>query len=220
MSSNASETPIGNSSSYQYIFKIILTGNSGSGKTSIIRRFIDRTFDDNYTCTIGVDFFMKTLNLQNKIVKLQVWDTAGMEKYRSISASYYRGSHAAFIVFDLTSRASFDAVPKWIEAYYRTNNENEKNVVLIGNKSDLEELREVSTEEAQSYAEINNMAYFETSAKLSVNVEEVFHFIADKLLLIYKDKDNAILKKDVNRLNKNFTEIIAETENEKNKCCK
>ena len=154
---------------YDYIFKLILIGSSGVGKTSILQRYIQKIFYDDYTCTIGVDFFMKSMKIDDKLIKLQLWDTAGTEKFKSITTGYYRGANAAFIVFDLTSRASFDAVPKWIEAYYRTNNENEKNVVLIGNKSDLEELREVSTEEAQSYAEINNMAYFETSAKLSVN---------------------------------------------------
>ena len=207
-----------NEKKYDYIFKLILIGNSCVGKSSIIQRYIQKTFNDEYTCTIGVDFFMKTLDINDNLIKLQLWDTAGTEKFKSITTGYYRGANAAFIVFDLTSRISFDSVSDWIQNYYNYSNPNsEKNVVLIGNKSDLKENREISDEEINKFAINNNIKYFETSAKNGNNIEECFYYIAEKLMKDMKEKgedsndNNNIIKND--NL-KNKKDIIGEK-----KCC-
>ena len=207
-----------NEKKYDYIFKLILIGNSCVGKSSIIQRYIQKTFNDEYTCTIGVDFFMKTLDINDNLIKLQLWDTAGTEKFKSITTGYYRGANAAFVVFDLTSRISFDSVSDWIQNYYNYSNPNsEKNVVLIGNKSDLKENREISDEEINKFAINNNIKYFETSAKNGNNIEECFYYIAEKLMKDMKEKgedsndNNNIIKSD--NL-KNKKDIIGEK-----KCC-
>ena len=204
---------------YEYIFKIILIGSSGVGKSSILQRYIQKTFNDSYASTIGVDFFMKSINIGEKPIKLQIWDTAGTEKFRSITTGYYRGADAAFVVFDLSSKTSFKAVSEWIENYYKYKNpDSEKNVVLIGNKVDLVDKREVTQEEAENYVKDNNIFYFETSAKEGKNIEECFNFMAEKLLEQYENKDNELVKrKDVIRsdnLKENTEVIIGEK-----KCC-
>ena len=204
---------------YEYIFKIILIGSSGVGKSSILQRYIQKTFNDSYASTIGVDFFMKSINIGEKTIKLQLWDTAGTEKFRSITTGYYRGADAAFVVFDLSAKSSFKAVSEWIENYYKYKNpDSEKNVVLIGNKVDLVDKREVTQEEAENYVKDNNIFYFETSAKEGKNIEECFNFMAEKLLKQYENKDNELVKrKDVIRsdnLKENTEVIIGEK-----KCC-
>ena len=130
------------SSEYQYIFKLILIGNSGVGKSSILQRYMKQTFEESYKCTIGVDFLMKSLEIKGKTVKLQLWDTAGQEKYKSMVASYYRGANVALVVFDITNHSSFDSLPVWIENYYK-NGPEQKNIILIGNKKDMVENRQV-----------------------------------------------------------------------------
>ena len=219
MSSNNSNKS-SNPSDYQYIFKLILIGNSGVGKSSIIQRYMKNTFEESYKCTIGVDFLMKTLNLNGKTVKLQLWDTAGQEKYKSMVASYYRGANVALVVFDITSHASFDSLPVWIENYYK-NGPEEKNIILIGNKKDMEESRQVTQQEAEIFSETNNMMYFETSAKEGDNIEYIFTYAAEKLLEYYGKPDENNIKRQMNNNDKlqsqSFTEI--RIEEHKKGCC-
>jgi len=211
-----------NSSDYEYIFKLILIGNSGVGKSSIINRYMQKEFDDSYKCTIGVDFLMKSLTIKGKTVKLQLWDTAGQEKYKSMVSSYYRGANVALVVFDLTSHLSFDCLPMWIENYYK-NGPEQKNIILIGNKKDLENNREVSSEEAELFSETNNMIYFETSAKEGDNIEYVFNYTAEKLLDFYggSNENNSKTNTNTNKINylqsNSFHEI--RIEERKKKCC-
>lgn len=205
---------------YEYIFKVILIGSAGVGKSSILQRYIQKIFTDTYSCTIGVDFFMKSIEIEGKNVKMQIWDTAGTEKYRSITTSYYRGAHAAFIVFDLTNKESFEALPQWIENYFKYSNKDlEKNIILIGNKNDLVDKRIVTELDIENFAKINKMKYFETSAKNDVNIEESFRYIAEKLYKEYKEKygegstvrkNNVISDKNL----KNNQSLIGN-----NKCC-
>jgi small GTP-binding protein len=219
MSSNNSNKS-SNPSDYQYIFKLILIGNSGVGKSSIIQRYMKNTFEESYKCTIGVDFLMKTLNLNGKTVKLQLWDTAGQEKYKSMVASYYRGANVALVVFDITNHASFDSLPVWIENYYK-NGPEEKNIILIGNKKDMEESRQVTRQEAEIFSETNNMMYFETSAKEGDNIEYIFTYAAEKLLEYYGKPDENNIKRQMNNNDKlqsqSFTEI--RIEEHKKGCC-
>ena len=205
---------------YEYIFKIILIGSSGVGKSSLLQRYIQKVFEESYTCTIGVDFFMKTIEVNDKTVKLQLWDTAGTEKYRSITTSYYRGAHCAFIVFDLTSKESFDALPTWIENYYKyCNQEFDKNVVIIGNKSDLKDKRVVTESEINDFMKLNKLVYFETSAKNGNNVDESFLFMAEKLMAEQQSKEKSGVKREVynnDNLNLKNSENLSTN---KKKCC-
>ena len=206
---------------YQYIFKLILIGNSGVGKSCILQRYMKHTFEEQYKCTIGVDFLMKTVTINNKTVKLQLWDTAGQEKYKSMVSSYYRGANVALIVFDLTSHESFDSLPLWIENYYK-NGPDQKNIILIGNKKDLVEERKVTEEEAKIFSETNNMIYFETSAKDGDNIDYLFNYAAEKLLEFYSGSNEAILKRQITPNNEkqinNFQDVRIEQTNKK-KCC-
>ena len=210
-----------NEKKYDYIFKLILIGSSGVGKSSILQRYIQKLFNAEYTCTIGVDFFMKTINIRDKSIKLQLWDTAGTEKFKSITTGYYRGANAAFVVFDLTSKSSFDSVSDWIENYYKNSNpDSEKHVILIGNKSDLKENREVTQEQIDNFTLNNKIKYFETSAKNGENIEECFYFIAEKLMNDLEEKgieNNINEKNDIindESLKKNKIDIIGGK-----KCC-
>ena len=209
------------SSAYQYIFKLILIGNSGVGKSSILQRYMNKTFEESYKCTIGVDFLMKSLEVKGKTVKLQLWDTAGQEKYKSMVSSYYRGANVALVVFDITSRSSFESLPLWIENYYK-NGPEQKNIILIGNKKDMADQRQVTQEEAEEFSETNNMIYFETSAKEGDNVDYVFNFAAEKLLEFYGSQNNELnLKRQMNKTTElqrdNFKEI--RIEEHKKRCC-
>ena len=204
-----------NEKKYDYIFKLILIGSSGVGKSSILQRYVQKIFNAEYTCTIGVDFFMKTIIIRDKSIKLQLWDTAGTEKFKSITTGYYRGANAAFVVFDLTSKPSFDSVSEWIENYYKYSNpDSEKHVVLIGNKSDLKENREITQEQIDSFVMNNKIKYFETSAKNGENIDECFYFIAEKLMNDLEEKgfeNNINDKNDVindENLKKNKIDII------------
>jgi len=192
------------SNKYEYIFKIILIGKSSVGKTSILQRYIQKVFKESYSSTIGVDFFMKSLDVNDKPIKLQLWDTAGTEKFRSITTGYYRGADAAFVVFDLTEKESFISVNEWIENYYKyTNPDSEKNIVLIGNKSDLVRQRQVTEEEIESYIKDNKLKYFETSAKNGKNIDECFYFIAEQLMEQNERRDNNKIKENDDDIIKN-----------------
>ena len=174
---------------FQFIFKLILIGNSGTGKTSIINRYINEKFEDSYKCTIGVDFILKKIKINNQNIKLQIWDTAGMEKYKQITTSYYRGAHGAIVVFDLTNKDSFNDVQKWVNDFYNITNQssNMRSVVIVGNKSDLIEKREVNKDDIDKYISINNLSYVETSAKDGLNIEKMFVGITEELMGKYKD---------------------------------
>ena len=188
----------------------------------ILQQYMNHVFDSNYKITIGVDFLMKSLVINNQIVKLQVWDTAGQERYKSMVASYYRGAHVALIVFDLTSHRSFEALPSWIEAFYKSGPE-QKNTILIGNKKDLINERQVTKEEVELFSQTNNMMYFETSAREGDNIDYVFNYTAKKLLEFYEESGNDIkrqLTPNTQKQINNFQEIRIEETHEKKHCCK
>ena len=204
---------------YEYIFKIILIGSSSVGKSSILQRYIQKVFNESYSCTIGVDFFMKSLDIGDKSIKMQLWDTAGTEKFRSITTGYYRGANAAFIVFDLTSKQSFECLNEWIENYYKYSDPNsEKNVVLIGNKCDLVDRREITQEEIDKFIKDNNIMYYETSAKTGQNIDECFYFIAEKLVKQFENKENEEEKRTDLINNDNLKEGTVDLIGNK-KCC-
>jgi Ras-related protein Rab-5C len=158
--------------------KLVLLGDMGAGKSSLVLRFVKGQFFDYQESTIGAAFLTKTLPEQN--VKFEIWDTAGQERYHSLAPMYYRGAAAAVIVYDITNKDSFNKAKTWVKELQRQGNPN-MIMALAGNKADLAETREVPSEEAQAYADENGLFFFETSAKHNLNVTEVFEEIAKRL---------------------------------------
>ncbi|KAH9981739.1 ras-domain-containing protein [Russula compacta] len=169
--------------------KIVLLGDQSVGKTSLITRFMYDTFDNTYQATIGIDFLSKTLYLDDRTVRLQLWDTAGQERFRSLIPSYIRDSTVAIVVFDITNRQSFLSTTKWIEDV-RSERGNDVMVVLVGNKADLSDKRQVTLEEATAKAQNLNIMFMETSAKAGHNVKSLFKKIAMSLPGMEKDNQN------------------------------
>merc|ERR1712183_115229 len=145
-------------------FKLVFLGEQSVGKTSLITRFMYDTFDNTYQATIGIDFLSKTMYLEDRTIRLQLWDTAGQERFRSLIPSYIRDSSAAVVVYDITNRASFLNTSKWIEDV-RTERGKDVVIILVGNKDDISDRRQVSTEEGEEKAKEFNVLFIETSAK-------------------------------------------------------
>lgn len=160
--------------------KIVLLGDQSVGKTSLITRFMYDTFDNTYQATIGIDFLSKTMYLEDRTVRLQLWDTAGQERFRSLIPSYIRDSSVAIVVFDITNRASFLSTTKWIDDV-RSERGSDVIIVLVGNKADLSDKRQVTHEEATNKATEMNIMFMETSAKAGHNVKSLFKKIAMSL---------------------------------------
>ena len=158
---------------FNYLFKYIIIGDSAVGKSNILLRYIHDKFNEEFQSTIGVEFGAKNLKIEDKIYRIQIWDTAGQETFRSITRAYYKNSVCACVVYDITNRNSFQNVKSWIEDCKK---QSPKTVymVLVGNKVDLEDKREVTSEEGSLYAQKNGMLFFETSAKTGKNIEEIF----------------------------------------------
>ena len=161
------------SAEYDHLFKLLLIGDSGVGKSCLLLRFADDTYTESYISTIGVDFKIRTLNLDGKTIKLQIWDTAGQERFRTITSSYYRGAHGIIIVYDVTDMESFNNVKTWLSEIEKYASDN-VNKLLVGNKSDLVVKKTVDTNTAKEFADSLGIPFLETSAKNSTNVEEAF----------------------------------------------
>ena len=174
---------------YDFLFKILLVGNSSVGKSSLFLRFVDDVWNDVFVPTIGVDFKIKTLKINEQNVKLQIWDTAGQERFRTIISSYYKGAQGILLVFDLTEKESFESLNNWLIEIEKNANKNVIKI-LIGNKNDLEEKRVISFSQAKDFADSNGLKYVETSAKLNNNVTEAFSEIGKELMdASSKDKE-------------------------------
>lgn len=165
---------------YDYLFKLVLIGDSGVGKSCLLLRFADDAFTESYISTIGVDFRFRTVKVGDKFVKLQIWDTAGQERFRTITSAYYRGADGIIMVYDVTSQESFDHVQDWLQEVNRYSSEGTSKL-LIGNKSDRDD-KVVSTEKGQEYAKELGIPCLETSAKTAANVEAAFLAMASELI--------------------------------------
>ncbi|PHU14918.1 Ras-related protein YPTC6 [Capsicum chinense] len=158
---------------YDYLFKIVLIGDSGVGKSNLLSRFTRNEFSLESKSTIGVEFATRTLQVEGKMIKSQMWDTAGQERYRAITSAYYRGALGALLVYDVTKPTSFENVSRWLQEL-RDHADSNIVIMLIGNKTDLKHLRAVATEDAQSYAETERLSFVETSALEATNVDKAF----------------------------------------------
>ena len=184
-SSNVSKTEVS--------FKIVMIGPAFSGKTSLVKRYIFQNFSDDYKVTVGFDFQTKTFEMNNKIINLNIWDTAGTEIFQSLTVSFYRNSAAAIVVFDIGDQKSFDSLDTWID-FYRENQvklkENKQLIYLVGNKIDMDN-RVISSEQAKYYMKSKRLTnYFEVSAKRGDNVDNLFNCIAQDIFKIYSELIN------------------------------
>ena len=172
---------------YIYQFRLILLGDSTVGKSSILRQFKEGSYFPDISLTVGVDFHAKLIHIGGQPVKLQLWDTAGQDRFRAIVRAYYRNAVGGLLVYDITNWESFANLNIWLDEA-RKNAEPHKPVfVLVGNKTDQEKHREVPRENAEKFARAHGMQYFETSAKSGSNVDEVFQFLAEKIYSLLKD---------------------------------
>ena len=158
---------------YDYLFKIVLIGDSGVGKSNMLSRFTKNEFNIESKATIGVEFATKCITFNNKVIKAQIWDTAGQERFRAITSSYYKGAMGALLVYDISKKNTFDNLDRWLNEV-RAFTKPEVCIVLVGNKSDLTDLREVQQEESIKYSAEQKITFFETSALTSTNIEKLF----------------------------------------------
>lgn len=200
---------------YDYLYKILLIGNSSVGKSSIFNRYVDNCYSDLSVSTIGVDFKIKTLKINNKIIKLQIWDTNGQERFKAITNSYYRNSHGIIVVFDITDRKSFTGLRNWLNDADRYSENTCK--ILVGNKSDLNDNREVTYEEAKEFADAKELIYIEVSAKKTINIDSIFERLTTDLV---KNTVNHTLSNKKNIPNTTGYISLIEKENIKKNCCK
>ena len=203
---------------YNYLFKILILGDSFVGKTNMLKRFLNNEFDMNTKETVGVEFGSKNFIFgENDIIKAQIWDTAGQERYRSVTKAYYKGAKGALLVYDITRKSTFENIDNWL-IDLRTNADKDILIVLIGNKSDLLDNREVSSEDAQTKAEQYNVAYMETSAKNGDNISKAFTELVEQ---VYK-ANISLLQSDVQIEDNNEDGVNLnkeEKKTKKNSCC-
>lgn len=212
---------------YDYLFKILVIGDTSSGKSNLLLKFTDGTFTDAHYSTIGVDFKIKSIIENDIVAKLQIWDTAGQERFRTITSSYYRGGHGVLICFDLTNLASYQNISYWLEGVYRLNPRNIC-IFVIGTKADLKEKR-VAPSEKELKDEIQKMfkvRYIETSAKSNYNVEHTFKELAYELIENYRkagirtisEKKQELIGTIINP-KETIVPLITESEKIKKSCC-
>ena len=218
----------GNMVNFDYLLKYIIIGDAAVGKSNLLLRYVHGQFKPEYQLTIGVEFGAKNINIASKVFRIQIWDTAGQENFRSITRAYYKNSVCALVVYDISSRDSFNNVTSWIED---CKNQSPKTIfmVLVGNKCDLEDKRQVSYEEGKELADKNELLFFESSAKDGINVDEIFENsakeIAKKIEQGYYDleTDSCGIKKGINRSNVQQIQLGGQLDNQNrgsgNGCC-
>eukprot|EP00270_Netrium_digitus_P008554 TRINITY_DN2567_c0_g1_i1.p1 TRINITY_DN2567_c0_g1~~TRINITY_DN2567_c0_g1_i1.p1 ORF type:complete len:225 (-),score=52.40 TRINITY_DN2567_c0_g1_i1:434-1108(-) len=172
---------------YDYLFKVVLVGDSGVGKSNLISRFTKNEFNMESKSTIGVEFATRSIEVDGKTVKAQIWDMAGQERYRAITSAYYRGAVGALLVYDITRQVTYDNIERWLKEL-RDHGDNSIIITLVGNKSDLGHLRKVTVEKGQSFAEKEGFFFIETSALDATNVDEAFTQILTEIYWMMNKK--------------------------------
>ena len=196
--------------SHDYLFKLLIVGESGVGKTCILLRFADNQFEESFLSTIGVDFKVKEITSEGKKVKLQIWDSAGQERFRNITSSYYRNCAGIIVVYDITKHDTFDRVSGWIEEVKKFV--PTAPLMVVGNKCDLEEQRTVSKEEGQELCNKHGCSFVESSAKTAMGIDEVFEEMTKQLI---KDAESKPKTEPSNQVS-----IKASSNSNKKGCCK
>lgn len=192
---------------YDYLFKVVLIGDSGVGKSNLLSRFTRNEFNLESKSTIGVEFATRSIQVEGKTVKAQIWDTAGQERYRAITSAYYRGAVGALLVYDIAKHITYENVERWLKEL-RDHADHHIVIMLVGNKNDLRHLRAVPTDEAKAFAERNNLSFIETSALDSTNVEtafqqiltDIYHIVSRKQMANDGDADSAALRNDKEKI--------------------
>ena len=202
---------------YDFLFKLILIGDSSVGKSNILLKYLKGEFNPNSKATVGVEFGTKNVSINNKKIKIQIWDTAGQERYRSITSAYYKGAKGAFIVYDITRKGTFDNIEKWITDL-KTNGDQNIAIVMIGNKSDLDDKREISKDEGLKKSEEFKTAFMETSALNGDNIDKAFEEIIQQ---IYQNNCSNIEQDKEVEIDKgvNLNEERGEKDKKKKACC-
>ncbi|KAF9608555.1 hypothetical protein IFM89_009921 [Coptis chinensis] len=204
---------------YDYLFKVVLIGDSGVGKSNLLSRFTRNEFCLESKSTIGVEFATRTLQVEGKTIKAQIWDTAGQERYRAITSAYYRGALGALLVYDVTKPTTFENVSRWLKEL-RDHADSNIVIMLIGNKTDLKHLRGVATEDAQSYAEKEGLSFIETSALEAINVEKAFQTILGEIYRIISKKTLSSDEPAPTSIKEGKTLVVEGSEaNTKKPCC-
>lgn len=209
---------------YDVLMRLLLIGETGVGKTCVLCRYASEEFIDSHITTIGIDFKMKTISLGGKTIKVQIWDTAGQERFESITKQFYRRAQGVILVYDITSKSSFEAVPKWLN-YVRQFGREDVSVLLMGNKKDKEVNRQVVEEEGRKFAKDNNLLFYETSAKDSANLEKAFYSLCQDVILKEKEKDKSSTENNNHQVQseevgtKDTTHLITENKEKKFPCC-
>ena len=210
-----------NPSGYDMIFKVVLIGDTSVGKTNILSKYLTNDFDPDSKATVGVEFGTKNFKIEDNIVKVQIWDTAGQERYRSITNAYYKGAKGSLLVYDITNPKTFESIDRWLSDL-KVNGDENISVVLLGNKSDLESDRKVTTQQGKEKAEFYKLAFMETSALNGDNIERAFNeLITD----VYKNHHDLFEKQAKVVINdkainlENADENDEKMEKEKKGCC-
>ncbi|CAL9044197.1 ras-related protein RABA1f-like [Musa acuminata AAA Group] len=186
---------------YDYLFKVVLIGDSGVGKSNLLSRFTRDEFSLESKSTIGVEFATRSIRVEDKVIKAQIWDTAGQERYRAITSAYYRGAVGALVVYDITRHVTFENIERWLKEL-RDHTDTNIAIMLVGNKADLRHLRAVSIDDAKDFSERENTFFMETSALESTNVEDAFTEVLTQIYRVVSrkaleagDDDSAALPK-------------------------
>lgn len=209
---------------YDMLMRLLLVGETGVGKTCVLCRYASEEFIDSHITTIGIDFKMKTISVGGKTIKVQIWDTAGQERFESITKQFYRRAQGIILVYDITSKVSFEALPKWID-YVKQFAREDVSVLLMGNKKDKEDNRQVAEEEAKKFAEKNKLLFYETSAKDSVNLEKAFYSLCEDVINKEKEKEKACTENNNHTVQgelettKDTTQLISPGKEKKFTCC-
>ncbi|KAJ8648804.1 hypothetical protein MRB53_001827 [Persea americana] len=205
----------------EYLFKVVIIGDSAVGKSNLLSRYARNEFDMNSKATIGVEFQTRSMEINGKEVKAQIWDTAGQERFRAVTSAYYRGAVGALVVYDISRRSTFESVRRWLDEL-NTHSDTTVARMLVGNKCDLENIRDVSVEEGKSLAEEEGLFFMETSALDATNVKKAFEMVIKE---IYNNVSRKVLNSDTYKaeLSINRVSLVNNSDSKQNQnkysCC-
>ncbi|XP_059424471.1 ras-related protein Rab-25-like [Carassius carassius] len=209
---------MGSDEAYNFVFKVVLIGESGVGKSNLLSRFTKNEFNHDSRTTIGVEFSTRTVQLNGLTIKAQIWDTAGLERYRAITSAYYRGAVGALLVYDISKHLTYESAERWLKELY-DHADPHMVVMLVGNKTDLAAVRSVPTEDAKDFAEKNGLLFMETSALGSVNVEAAFNTVLTEIHKKVSSKE--VTRGSINAVTLSQPKAAADdAQEEKKACCK